>query len=340
MRRKASIIPILSCFILLLLLITKTDTATRGALEGIELCYKVLIPSLFPFFLIITYTSSLLNGLEFSGRKLLRNVMKLPAGAESILFLGLLGGYPVGAQLIAENYHNGQINRETSHILLGYCCNAGPAFIFGITRLLFSNPFTPFILWFIHILSAIITACILPKPPQTECHKVSVRKMTLAETMHTSLQICACVCGWVIVFKIIQAYLSTWVNAVSNSITKFLLFGILELSNGCIFLLDLNNEVMRFILISGFLGFGGLCVLLQVISVTDQLGLGSYIPGKLIQSGFSVMLATFIVLPHLEASTLFTILIIAILLILIPVYVNKKHVVFQMKIMYNPITNN
>ena len=50
---------------------------------------------------------------------------------------------------------------------------------------------------------------------------------------------------------------------------------------------------MRFLLASVFLGFGGVCVGMQTVSVTGQAGLdtGAYFPGKVLQAAISALLA-------------------------------------------------
>jgi hypothetical protein len=64
----------------------------------------------------------------------------------------------------------------------------------------------------------------------------------------------------------------------------------LELANGCAELNRITNEGLRMMLFSAGLGFGGICVLMQTVSVTGSLGLGMYLPGKLIQCVLSLLL--------------------------------------------------
>jgi hypothetical protein len=54
------------------------------------------------------------------------------------------------------------------------------------------------------------------------------------------------------------------------------------------------SESTRFILSSLFLAFGGFCVMLQTASVTKDLGLGLYIPGKIIQTAISTLAAAIV----------------------------------------------
>ena len=72
---------------------------------------------------------------------------------------------------------------------------------------------------------------------------------------------------------------------------KTIILGTGELTSGFYSLPILESEATRFIFASAFLGFGGMCVLMQTASVTNDLGLGLYLPGKLVQSAISFFLS-------------------------------------------------
>lgn len=324
MKRKTRVVSVIICISALILLIFDTKTPANGALSGIELCMKVLIPSLFPFFLTITYLNGLIVGRTVPGFRFLGRMLGIPSGGESILFLGFLGGYPVGAKLVYDQYRNKQITKRTAHILLGYCSNAGPAFIFAIAGLLFPNKWAPLILWITHILSAVITGYILPKPNNSKISTLKFEGTTLSGAMQSSMQTCVSICGWVITFKILLAYIEKWLTGIANPMPMYILQGILELSNGCIALQSLNNEPLRFILSSGFLAFGGVCILLQTTSVTKELGIGLYIPGKLIQTAISFLLSALLAAHQLPANTVLSIIIPSVISIYLTLVVIKK----------------
>ena len=148
----------------LLLIIMDTKTAALGVIEGIDICLKVVIPSLFPFFIVTTYLNAIVVGFSLPGLKHICRKLRIPASCEFILPLGLMGGYPVGAKLITDIHTSKKIDKRTAHILLGYCNNAGPAFIFGIAGAAFTSQFIAMVLGLIHMASAIITGLLLPKP--------------------------------------------------------------------------------------------------------------------------------------------------------------------------------
>ena len=291
MKTIKNITNVIASISILILFIIDAQTAAAGVMGGIDMCLKAIFPSLFPFFLITSYLNSVIYGYRIPGIQFITHRLRIPIGGEFILLLGLTGGYPVGAKLIADLCSTKKINKQTANILLGYCNNAGPAFIFGIAGAAFTSPMIPLVLWIIHIFSAIVTGFLLPKPELSEFSAVTKEKSSVAQSMKTSTSACVTVCGWVIVFKILLSYLCTWFPNLFTSSAGIVLTGLLELSNGCIAATQISNPAIRFILFAVFFAFGGFCVFLQTISVTESLGCGLYIHGKIIQTGISIILS-------------------------------------------------
>lgn len=321
-----SVVISISCFILM---ITNPQATLDGASLGIQQCIYVIIPSLLPYFFICTYLNSWLLGLQIPGIHHLARLLQIPAGGESILILGLIGGYPVGAQAISQTYHSGTISRRSAHILLGYCNNAGPAFIFGVTSCLFANAYIPWILWFIQFLAVLTTGWMLPHPSEITIKMSDVNRITVASALQKSIRNMASVCGWVIIFKIIITYLSSILSQLST-VQSILLKGILELSNGCISLSEVVLEPLRFLLCSILLSLGGICVLLQTCSVVNTLGLGYYIPGKILQTSLCILyslIAAYIFFPDVSFPlhiVIITVLICLSIILFIFLYCRKK----------------
>lgn len=287
MKQSYRVLKILISVIVLIILIIKSEIVVSAATEGLALCIRVIIPTLFPFFVVTTYMNQMLLGMSVPGIRILCRALKIPHGGDSLLLLGLTGGYPVGAQLIGNSYRRNGLTRHTAEILLGYCSNAGPAFIFGVAGTLFGSIKHPLILWLIHVLSALITGYLLPKPIQREINQEQNQCVTVMAAVRQSIGICASVCACIVLFKAILSIAET----VFTQKCMTLLSGFLELSNGCMQLVDFPCPADRFLLCSAFLSFGGLCVMLQTASVTGKLGLGLYIPGKIMQTIISLLLS-------------------------------------------------
>lgn len=271
-------------------LILDSKTALSGASDGLELCIRVVIPSMFPFvFLSVLFTGSL-AGHKIPVLQPLGRLCGVPAGAEGLLAVGLIGGYPVGAQSIAQAYRSGTLPRNAAHRMLGFCSNAGPSFLFGILGAVF-DPAALWALWGIHILSALLTGILLPRSNEVAIDPAEPHPIAPPEALRRSLGIIASVCGWVILFRVLLAFCGRWFLGALSQEGRILLSGLLEMTNGCCLLQNAQIPGMRFIMASVMLAFGGFCVYLQTASVTAGLGTGCYFPGKLIQTAISLLLA-------------------------------------------------
>ena len=317
----------------ILLLIFDGRTASSAVQEAVTLCLYTVLPSLFPFLVISYVLNSLLLGRKFSVLTPLCRLCGIPSGGESLLLLGLIGGYPVGAQAIAEARRNDSISLPMYKRLLGFCNNAGPSFIFGLVATHFTSKTIPWVIWIIHMLSAIVVGIILPQVGDDSCQIRSNASITLPQALASAIKVMAKICGWVILFRVLITYLNGVLNILPTE-GNVLLSGFLELTNGCVNLSSITSEAHRFIIAVSMLSFGGLCVLMQTKSVCEGLGTGMYFPGKALQTIISLMLSV-IAVPILFSQALSmadTVLITsAIAIFMIVIYSVKKWWQFRQK---------
>lgn len=325
----------------MLVIILDTRTAVSSAADGIQLCLRTVIPSLFPFFVLSGVINSCLLGRKFVFLRPIGRLCKIPEGAESLLVLGLMAGYPVGAQLIAQSCETGNLSKADARRMLGFCSNAGPAFIFGILSHLFSDPKAVWFLWGIHILSALVTGCILPGKSTKNSHIVPGTPLSFISSLHNATRVMASVCGLIIVFRVILGYCNRWFLWLAPVEMQVAISGVVELANGCVLLQYLPQEGMRFLIAGTLLGFGGLCVLMQTLAVTKKIGTGWYFPGKVIQAVISFLLCS-LVQPIIFDRTEAVILPSSVLLCIFAVtgiYIycvcGKKVVAFRKRMLYN-----
>lgn len=291
--RNQILIGTLSAFAMLLLILD-AKTALSGARDGITLCLYTVIPSLFPFIVLSVMISSATIGSSAGFLRPISKLCGMPVGSESLLLLGLLGGYPVGAQSIYQAYQNGQVQKNEARRMLGFCNNAGPAFIFGIVGGLFSSLIVPWSIWLIHIVSAILVGIILPSKTNSNCVLTASARISVTQALERGLHIMATICGWVVLFRIIMAVCERWFLWILPAQLQYAFCGLLELSNGCYALQNAERDGMKFIFSSCFLAAGGLCVTMQTAAVTKELGTGMYLTGKVLQCAFSFIIASFV----------------------------------------------
>lgn len=280
-----------------LLLILHSKIASEAMVQGIGLCLQTVIPALFPLMVM----ARLLMNTELPKRlgKFIGPVMgpmfRLPEESAVCLILGIIGGYPVGAQTVVIAYDRGKLTRGQAEHMLAFCNNAGPAFVFGMVGALLGGLPVALTLYLIHILSAVLVGIVL-KPHGSERSPQkrprSTREDVKGSVLHPSIKSMAMICGYVTLFQVILAFLEKYLGPVLPQVLKIGAAGVLELSGGCLRLAALESSGWQYCMASGFLAFGGLCIWMQVRSVIAPSGLTGqyYFLGKLLQSAISVLL--------------------------------------------------
>ena len=280
----------------LLILIFDSRLALEGAGTGIDLCIKTVIPSLFPFFVLSMILTKGLGDCIPDPLQKLGLMLGIPASGISVLIPAFLGGYPVGANCIGDLYRNNHISKEDAQRMLAFCSNAGPSFLFGMVSGFFPEQKTVWLLWMIHICSAVLTASAIPFEKSRDTVQNPSQTSRHADTILPAARAMALVCCWVVLFRVLIAFLDAWFFRRLPVWLQVLLMGALELTNGCCALPMIADANLRFLLCSCMLSFGGICVLFQTASVTKGLSLACYIKGKLMQTLFSFLLSCAIVL--------------------------------------------
>lgn len=263
----------------MLLLILDSKTVVLGAAQGIQICLNLVIPSLFPY---LFFSNILTSSVHRSG---------------SLFLIGMLGGYPAGAQAVRTAYDLGQYTKEEAQKMLGYCNLAGPAFIFGMLSSLFTKPYIPWILWAIHLLTGIILYFIFGNRKIQQHVSASKNSLSISDILLRSVKSICLICAWVFLFRILLMVLEVRLLNSFPVLCRIIISGSLELTNGCC-KLPVLSEPLRFVLCSVFLGFGGICVLLQTISIVKDLGIKFYLWGKILHGVLSLVFAL-ILLPIL-----------------------------------------
>ena len=90
----------LAIVIVCIMLLIFSKECADGAFSGVEMCINVLIPSLFPFMAVSSFTVK--SGIsDFLGKpfgKIMKSVFGLSPCFAPILLLSVTGGYPIGAK--------------------------------------------------------------------------------------------------------------------------------------------------------------------------------------------------------------------------------------------------
>lgn len=257
------------------LLLVSHDTAALAVREGLLLCGQSVIPSLFPFFVTVSFAVRCRCGAF------------LPPEM-AVLLLGLVGGYPIGAKTLAELVKSGVMEQREAQRLLLCCNNAGPAFILGILgHGVFHRAAVGWALYGIHALSALLLFALLPhrktggQPVDPPVSYAAAFVAAVGDGVRTM----ANVCGFVVLFLAALRLLTAF-----TGVTHPLILGAVELINGA---QVLPNDSGGFVMAAALLGWGGLSVHCQTAAVLEGSGLKlwPYLLTKLAQAGISAALA-------------------------------------------------
>ncbi len=287
----------LSALYLTVFLVILPQNCLSAAKSALEMCLNTIIPSLFPFFV----CSGILSASNFSVlcsrclSGLMRPLFRLPGAAAMTFLLGTVSGYPVGAASAADLYTRGQCTKTEAERMIAFCNNSSPLFVIGVVGTGFlGNPQLGYRLYFSHILAALIVGVIF-RFYRTSHHEASNRLpcgdsiptkkatlFSLGGIIDSAVFSTLKVCGFIIFF-------SVFTSAIPNGFLKPYLCSLTEISGGLHLLTSGNPSPLLLPLVSLFLGFSGISVILQICSVIAPKGLsaGPLLLGKLLQGTLS-----------------------------------------------------
>ena len=301
----------------LLSLLLWPGEAMEAAKSGLTLCYNVIVPSLFPFFVL----SSLVVELGLAGylgrmlERVMRPLFHVSGACASALALGFIGGYPVGARTAISLYEKGMCTRTEAERLLAFCNNSGPAFILGVVGAgIFSSSRAGVLLYLAHAAASVCVGVLFrfyrAGDRQGREQKVSpqfqARRFTAAFTgsvknsFLSTLNICAFVVFFTVVIRMcflsgalpaLAALLGHLLSPLGFDVTwaQRLLTGVLELSSGVWTLAGEGTLTGRLSMAAFMLGWAGISVHCQVLSFLGGSGLSArtYLAGKLLHGAFA-----------------------------------------------------
>ena len=236
-----------------------------------------------------------------------------------------------GAKIVTNLRKDNVCTKEEAERLLTFTNNSGPLFIIGTVGIsLFGNTSIGFLLFITHLLSCLTIGIMFrfwKYKSNLECKlnnlkqknkktppKFSSLGSILQSSIMSSVKTMVMIGGFVMLFSVIISILnntgilgllSTAISPILSllnippSFANGILSGIVEVTNGVSIISSVHIKAISInIIICAFLlGFGGISVLLQVLSITStsDISIKPYIIGKFMQGCFSA-LYTFLII--------------------------------------------
>ena len=350
--------PTISVYLIIIVfvvaIVTNPKQSFDSALNGISLCFNIVFPSLFPFFVAteLLIRLKIVNILGCLLEPIIRPLFNVPGSGSFSFALGILSGYPVGAKTIADLRNKNLCTKTEGNRLLTFCNNSGPLFILSAVSIgIFNNPTAGIILYSSHFLAALTVGFLFRFYKYNERFTpyyinnknfISVIKKNLnasknnniknlgkilGDAIKNSIDILLMVSGFIIFFSVFINLLDV-LNittvfykftrtiipyfGISEKLLSAMLKGFLEITTGIknIGALETITLIEKLTITSIIIGWGGLSVHLQVISILGEtdLSIKVYIIGKLLHgliSGMYTFTLLYLIKPDISVSYYF-----------------------------------
>ncbi len=292
--KKTKILIALISFFLLFALFLFGEGFSSGIRKGLYSCSNIIIPSLFPF--MVASSLAACGDLPKYAKKLIsfpvKKLFNLPPECFTAIFLGLIGGYPVGAKTASALYSSGKISSSEAEKLILFCVNSGAGFAINAlgSGILYSRQ-SGKLIFISGCIASLITgviasslrskeAFILPRHEESLSFSVSIVDSVVSGA--TSILY---VCGFVCVFSGISEII---LSLNINENIKSAIICLTEVTCGC----SLYAKSISLPAVSAITSFGGLCVHLQVFAVCKdfQPSASKFYLFRLMHSVFSALI--------------------------------------------------
>lgn len=285
--------------------------------QGLQLCFNVILPSLFPFFVLSSLVVELgmARYLGHALERIMLPLFRVGGSGASALILGFVGGYPVGARTAIRLYETKQLSKSEVQRLLAFCNNSGPAFILGVVGAgVFGSGAVGVLLYLVHVAASLCVGLLFrfygaPAPNQvSDSHAPPFQAVRFShaftDSIKSSFSSVLNICAFVVFFSVLIRLLSLCgiMGAAARLLTTLplhldltmahqLLVGLVEVSSGVSGLIGQGTLTGRLSMAAFMLGWAGLSVHCQVLSFLADSNLSSvsYLLGKALHGLFSAL---------------------------------------------------
>ncbi len=248
---------------------------TDGVTSGLQICFYVILPSLFPFMVLSNYIikSNIFSFAYKFFSPISRTLFRQPPVSVPIIIMSMIGGFPVGIKMISNLESSGKITKNQAWRLCLFCMNGGPAFVITAVGVNMLNSSRAGIIMYISLcisslILGFITSFLGDKNELKKDCKIEMQSpvSSLSGAVSDSLQSVLGICAWVVIFSAITSCIKIFVENESlyTSLSAFF-----EVTNGCVLLAG----KMPIPIITLIIGFGGICVHCQVVQNIRDCGL-------------------------------------------------------------------
>lgn len=239
----------------------------EGISHGLTLCASSVVPSLFPFmvlsdFIVKSGVSKLLGGVIF---KPVGQLLKLSDNGCTVLFVSLVGGYPIGPKMTAELLKENKISQAEARRLNLFCINPSPAFVITMLgEVFFGSEMLGIIFYASCVISSLIIAlCSSFSADNKNAEGSGIFRIdnpvdALVSSAYSGTVSMLLICAWVVIFNAVVSVILCYFKGKG----AFYVCSVLEITNG----INLVKKILPFWMSAFLIAFGGVSVHCQVLS--------------------------------------------------------------------------
>ena len=272
----------------------------KAVSEAIELssesCLEVIVPSLFAFTMLAVWLQksglyrTALKPLTYPLSKLLRMDEELCA----VFVLSNIGGYPVGAKLLTELVKQGRLSSKDAGRMMCFCFGSGPGFMIGIAGMrIFGNAAAGLLLFGAGFASSLLIASFIRSRGEITLEKAEngfcLTSDAFISSVTSAARVMFTVCAMIVGFSAVSALLKTvGVYTLFESVfgSGEIFPALLEVTR----IKELSLTAHALPTCAALLGFGGVCVLMQIAALAKDIPLKGFLISRVPAAFIGVLL--------------------------------------------------
>lgn len=269
-------------------LIIYPQTSVKSAVDSFNTCINILMPSLFPFFVLSQIFISSGGGKIIGAflTPIMLPMFNINGNGAVAFILGIISGYPIGSKTAAELYKQGAVTKSEADSLICFSNNSGPLFIMGAVGVgLLNSKAIGIFLYVIHILSAVTLGVLLRFTISRE--RINTKtdilenppKNVFTSAVENGISSLMKVFAYVIFFGIIMNICESTgafipiskffeIFHIKKELTDSVIYSVFELTTGIKKLSDTDCTLsLKLMLLSFMLGWSGFSIHFQTKSI-------------------------------------------------------------------------
>lgn len=301
MKKYSNLFIVIFTFIILIFILLNKSLVSNTIVYSFYIWFNTLVPSMMPMFIISDILINY-NFTKYIPKSIINFISKLfniSNNATLILLLSLVSGFPLNAMNIITSYDSNLISREEAEHLLLFNHFPNPLFVLNTVGIMYlNNNLYGLIILISTILSNVILGILVRgKNTLTNINFISNYNKSQTFTMVFSNSIKKCINSLLMISVTVCLFLilSTLIINIFN-FNDYLSLGIKSILEMTMALKEISSmsisNLIRVILSSGIISFGGLSIHMQVISILDEkIRYNNYFIGRLCQVVLSCIIS-------------------------------------------------